>query len=62
MSEFEKWQNKRMIKTIGYLNNHTAFKAGEKSGWKAALEWVLKNFHISPIGSKAIKKELEQLN
>ena len=43
MKEFEKYQSKRVIKTIGYLTNHGAYIAGEKQGWKAALERVLKH-------------------
>jgi len=41
MEEFKKWQQKREIKTLGYLDIHTAFKAGEKNGWRTALEWAL---------------------
>jgi len=28
MKEFEKWQARREIKTIGYLNNSSAYNAG----------------------------------
>lgn len=41
MREFEKHQSKRSMLTIGYISNVDAYKAGEKAGWKAALEWVL---------------------
>ena len=40
MIEFEKWQKSREAKTIGYIYNSDAYNAGEKAGWKAALEWV----------------------
>ena len=40
MEQFEKWQGKREVKTIGWLNNSSAYKAGEKAGWREALEWV----------------------
>ena len=42
MKEFGKWQEKREVKTIGYLNNSSAYNAGEKNGWRAALEWAIK--------------------
>ena len=41
MREFEKWQRRRAVKTIGYLNNSSAYNAGEKAGYRRALEWVL---------------------
>lgn len=40
MKQFEKWQTKRQIKTIGYLNNSSAYNAGEENGWRAALEFL----------------------
>ena len=41
MEQFRKWQEKREVKTIGYLNNSSAYKAGEEAGWQAALKWAL---------------------
>ncbi len=39
MEQFKKWQKNRPVKTIGYLNNSSAYKAGEENGWREALEW-----------------------
>ncbi len=58
MREFKKWQNKREVKTIGYINSVDAYKVGEKNGWKAALEWVLDTCVLTAIGDFDIKEEL----
>ena len=42
LKEFKKYQKTRMVKTIGYINNSSAYNAGEEAGWKASLMWVLK--------------------
>lgn len=41
MKAFREWQKNREVKTIGYLTNAGAYKAGEEAGWRAALEWIL---------------------
>ena len=60
MIEFEKWQEKREIKTIGYLNNSSAYKAGEKAGWRQALKWAKEMHSVSsePRFDLNISKEL----
>ena len=40
MKAFKIWRKKRAVKTIGYLDSHTAYKDGEEGGWRAALEWA----------------------
>lgn len=43
MKAFKKWQNKREIKTIGFLVDGSAFNAGEREGWRAALRHLKDN-------------------
>lgn len=40
MKEFDEWQKTRSVKTIGFLDSNSAYKAGEREGWKMALEWI----------------------
>ena len=40
MIEFEKWQIKRRMRIVGYIDNADAYADGKKAGWKAALRWV----------------------
>jgi hypothetical protein len=58
MKEFEKWQKSRAFKTVGFLNTFAAYKAGEKEGWKAALEWIYSKLDYS-IEHKEIKNIIE---
>ena len=61
MIEFEKWQKNREIKTIGYVNNTEAVKSGCQQGWKAALEWVLKQLDHSSEHKEIEDKIYEEL-
>ena len=65
MKEFKKWQEKRALKTIGYLTNLGTYKAGEENGWRAALELVdsmlwLASGQVADEVKERIKKELEE--
>lgn len=59
MEQFRKWQEKRAVKTIGYLNNSSAYNTGEENGWRAALEEILSQLK-RPIYSADIMKWIEQ--
>ena len=65
MKAFEKWQEERIIKILTHLDNLFTFKAGEKEGWRAALEWTLRmskelDEQDAPISmQEVIEQELE---
>ena len=73
MKEFEKWQKIRSVKTIGFLDGNSAYRAGEREGWKASLEWILNYINTNDVAisrdwhnidvisiKKLIEEELEQ--
>lgn len=54
MKEFEKWSKKEYY-TYDALCRTDAMKLT----WRAALEWVMEEFSLSPIGNRAIREELQ---
>ena len=60
MKEFEKWQKTRGVKTIGFLDGNSAYRAGEREGWEAALEMVKREIFEHRDALDVIEEELEQ--